>query len=260
MRHWAEGGETSAHNTHMLCDRCHYLVHEGGFTVEGEAPGGLVFRDPDGRALRACGVPPALPDDPVADLMSPDRGVVRDAPPWLDSVPTTCFNNAGCALDQYCALDGSCIVTGAKAGTCTPRPAPCPDLGAKCSDVCGCDGNTYCSRCEAHEVGVSVAHDGPCLAPTCNGLDTAYVAEVKIAKQCCPTCKSIQCVTKVADQLACPCDTYVNTGTSAMMQALKAEWISRGCQFGVACPAISCPAVFSASCIGRGTSGSCEDN
>ena len=81
LRHWAEGGETSAPNTLMLCDRCHYLVHEGGFTVKGEAPDGLVFCAPDGRALCACSVPPPLPDDPVAALQVEHaaRGLAIDA-------------------------------------------------------------------------------------------------------------------------------------------------------------------------------------
>jgi len=66
VRHWAEGGETSVRNTTLLCDRCHFLVHEGGFSVRGEAPDRLVFFDPHGRQLTDCCDPPALPADPVA--------------------------------------------------------------------------------------------------------------------------------------------------------------------------------------------------
>ena len=68
VRHWAEGGETSASNTALFCDRCHFLVHEGGFSVRGEAPDGLTFLDPQGRELTGRFEPPALSVDPVAAL------------------------------------------------------------------------------------------------------------------------------------------------------------------------------------------------
>jgi len=55
VRHWAEGGETSAGNTTILCKRCHWLLHEGGFTVRGEAPDRLRFFDPEGRELTGRG-------------------------------------------------------------------------------------------------------------------------------------------------------------------------------------------------------------
>ena len=68
VRHWAEGGETSASNATVLCSRCHWLVHEGGFSVRGEAPHGLTFLDPHGRELTERFEPPALPVDPAAAL------------------------------------------------------------------------------------------------------------------------------------------------------------------------------------------------
>ena len=68
VRHWAEGGETSASNTVLLCRACHWRVHEGGFSVRGEAPDRLTFLDPRGRELTDRFEPPALPADPVAAL------------------------------------------------------------------------------------------------------------------------------------------------------------------------------------------------
>jgi hypothetical protein len=68
VRHWADGGETSAANTTILCKRCHWLLHEGGFSVEGVAPGGLRFFDPEGRELTGLCESPEIPADPVAAL------------------------------------------------------------------------------------------------------------------------------------------------------------------------------------------------
>ena len=68
VEHWADGGETSMRNAAVVCNRCHYLLHEGGFTVQGTAPDGLTFRDPQGRELTLHLEPPVLPADPVAAL------------------------------------------------------------------------------------------------------------------------------------------------------------------------------------------------
>lgn len=68
VRHWAKGGETSKDNCILLCPRCHWLVHEGGFSVKGHAPDALVFENPAGRRLELCHQPPQLATDPVAAL------------------------------------------------------------------------------------------------------------------------------------------------------------------------------------------------
>jgi hypothetical protein len=80
VQHWADGGETSAANTVLLCRRCHWLLHEGGFSVQGTAPDGLRFSDPEGRELSACCEPPELPPDPVVALRAEHaaRGLVID--------------------------------------------------------------------------------------------------------------------------------------------------------------------------------------
>ncbi|WP_390623893.1 HNH endonuclease [Fodinicola feengrottensis] len=33
MQHWADGGHTCLENCVLLCDRCHRLVHHGGWDV-----------------------------------------------------------------------------------------------------------------------------------------------------------------------------------------------------------------------------------
>jgi hypothetical protein len=139
-----------------------------------------------------------------------------------------CSSDAECQ-GGYCEHDGLCVITGGKAGTCKKKPATCPDLMA-CIPACGCDGKTYCSPCEAHQAGVSVALEKACLAPTCAGLDVLYEAEVQKARTCCPMCASLQCMDLVPTSLACGCDTHVNTVTQAMTD-LKTEYYARSCQF-----------------------------
>ena len=59
---------------------------------------------------------------------------------------------------QFCQLpDGKCCCD--FFGVCAGRPETCPD---ECDPVCGCDGVTYDTRCEASAVGASVAQTGPC--------------------------------------------------------------------------------------------------
>ena len=64
----------------------------------------------------------------------------------------------------YCHfMDGVCAA-GNAIGTCDPIPTTC--AGAAASPVCGCDGKTYASLCEAQLAGTSVAAQGAC---TCSG-------------------------------------------------------------------------------------------
>ena len=83
IEHWAEGGKTDLENLTLACGYHHYLVHEGGFTVEGRAPDGLVYRTPSGYEVRGCCAPPELPEDPVAALIG------RNADEGLEIGPRT---------------------------------------------------------------------------------------------------------------------------------------------------------------------------
>jgi hypothetical protein len=80
------------------------------------------------------------------------------------------FANATCNAGQVCAplLARGCPGP-RRVGVCLPRPHACP---SKSSPVCGCDGSTYDSFCEAAAAGVSVEHRGPCAPsgePVCGG-------------------------------------------------------------------------------------------
>jgi hypothetical protein len=51
VKHWAEGGETSASNLTLLCTYHHRLLHEGGFQIRREVDGALRFVRADGRTI-----------------------------------------------------------------------------------------------------------------------------------------------------------------------------------------------------------------
>jgi hypothetical protein len=65
-RHWAHGGETSLANLVLLCYRHHRLVHEGGYSVEGDPARGLCFRNRYGVVWPLA--PPRPPPGHAEDL------------------------------------------------------------------------------------------------------------------------------------------------------------------------------------------------
>jgi 5-methylcytosine-specific restriction endonuclease McrA len=58
--HWADGGPTDTWNLVGVCDRCHTAIHQGYFTIEGNAddPMGLTFRDRFRRIIPLHPTPP----------------------------------------------------------------------------------------------------------------------------------------------------------------------------------------------------------
>ncbi|MGI8607833.1 MAG: HNH endonuclease signature motif containing protein, partial [Candidatus Dormibacteria bacterium] len=49
--HWINGGQTIVENIVPLCFRHHFMVHEGGWTIE-KTDVGLVFLPPAGNRVR----------------------------------------------------------------------------------------------------------------------------------------------------------------------------------------------------------------
>lgn len=82
LRHWAQGGETTLENTLLLCGRHHQLVHEGGFGVERDSDGQLVFSDPQGRIIEAAPLPKPVETDPVEQLTDEPIDRLTSLPSW----------------------------------------------------------------------------------------------------------------------------------------------------------------------------------
>ena len=53
IQHWTKNGPTDSWNLCGLCWEHHHLVHEGGWTIEGNADTELTFTSPIGRRLRS---------------------------------------------------------------------------------------------------------------------------------------------------------------------------------------------------------------
>jgi hypothetical protein len=96
----------------------------------------------------------------------------------------------------------------------------------------------------------------PDLSSTCLALSVDYAALLALSKKC-TLLIPFQCSTKVADELACPCDTHVNASSPYLtqMKSDTTQWAAAGCGSGMTCPG-SCPSHFTAWC---NTSGQCED-
>lgn len=90
---------------------------------------------------------------------------------------TACTSNDDCADDKFCYFVDAATCGDVAAGICKPRPPGCEY--APQVEVCGCDGITYPSVCEAEQSGASVASDGacdpcaddPCVNGTCTPDD-----------------------------------------------------------------------------------------
>jgi hypothetical protein len=77
--HWAKGGPTDRRNLTLLCRSCHRRMHEGGWTVEGDAEGTLTFVSPSGRQITSKRAP--LRDDVRRRLFDVDRAPPGPDPP-----------------------------------------------------------------------------------------------------------------------------------------------------------------------------------
>ncbi|MCX4242790.1 DUF4215 domain-containing protein [Paraliomyxa miuraensis] len=71
-----------------------------------------------------------------------------------------CTSNDDCPGDEFCYFVEAAACGDVAAGLCFPQPLGCE--GVEPSPVCGCDGQTYASQCEADLAGVSVEAQGAC--------------------------------------------------------------------------------------------------
>jgi hypothetical protein len=75
VKHWAHEGETNLDNLIGLCWEHHRLVHEGGWSIEGNPNGEVEFVSPDGERRL-----PSRPQ-PLGDWPTPGRRARRRGPP-----------------------------------------------------------------------------------------------------------------------------------------------------------------------------------
>ncbi len=106
------------------------------------------------------------PDGSVADSRHSVDAVVVDTRPSADGPPAggACGGrgNPACGAPNYCDwADNSCGAADSS-GTCTARPATCPQ---DVMLVCACDGTVYTNACLAASAGSDVNANGGCPAP-----------------------------------------------------------------------------------------------
>jgi hypothetical protein len=90
-QHWAHGGETGLDNLVLLCFHHHRFVHEGGYTIEGDAESGIRFRNRHGVVW-----PTAPPRPPPGSL---DALLAANHEQGLRIGPDTNRNGCGSGLD-----------------------------------------------------------------------------------------------------------------------------------------------------------------
>jgi hypothetical protein len=173
-----------------------------------------------------------------------DAGAV-DGGPALDGGPAPtdagpmigCGSNADCTATQYCQLRPN---TCGGRGICVPRPDVCPPVIA---EVCGCDGTTYSSSCDAQASGVNVASDGPC----------STMCELRPRGGCCFA--NTQC----ARSQRCVGETCSEGGEGTCVNARLAPgqcWEDSDCRDGRSCVGANrCPC--GAACLVPDSPGTC---
>jgi hypothetical protein len=111
---WSEGGTTDEKNTALLCRYHHRLVHEGGFTLEGDPGGELRFTAPSGRSFTSS--PPPLRAEVRARLASSGLALIESetGPPGGDRLLAAAGPPTAAASPGTCGGPGSRVLPGSR--------------------------------------------------------------------------------------------------------------------------------------------------
>lgn len=98
----------------------------------------------------------------------PDFELEACRPHYTYLPDNACVGNEDCGADTFCYFVDAAACGDVAAGLCKARPIGCE--GAPQAEVCGCDGVTYPSLCEAELAGATVASEGACVVDGCEGV------------------------------------------------------------------------------------------
>jgi hypothetical protein len=171
----------------------------------------------------------------------------------------------------YCNFaDGACITANA-AGTCNPVPVSCSTATPEI--VCGCDGNTYPSRCAAQAARTSVIAVGacPCGGPTNTAcMTTGTYCQLPVGSCSMPspagTCVQVPSAKSCTfPSPVCGCDGKTYQSACAAAAAQQSVGSLGGCpcggEGGVMCQSgeyCSYAAVTTGTCYDPGVLGACQ--
>ena len=161
-------------------------------------PSSSVARDGGVReaSMREASTEEAGVDDATVREASVREASVRDAARDLsavDSGPATCGTLSGISCDPgfICVFEESDIC-GESGGAGVCRAVPESGTSSECyaNDVCGCDGNSYDTECDAWRADVVASRRGACgVTPDCRTLGCDIETDV------CNFCSSVwQCL------------------------------------------------------------------
>jgi hypothetical protein len=126
--------------------------------------------------------------------------------------PRSCGGHAAesCHDDEYCKFTTEAMCGRAAVGVCMPKP----ECSASGPVVCGCDGESYDSECEAAAMGTGVLHRGFCNGCAYAGMTWVDGAELTSLDGC-NTCTcdgatgEVHCGDSVCPEVTCGGSTFM---------------------------------------------------